>query len=70
MSKLSPRSKQHNHVNKIKVLIRKGVLRAEPGSIQSIEVAHDDDCGIFNGGLCNCDPDVRLRWSQSARARN
>ena len=42
MSKLSPRSKQHNHIHKIMRLVQEGVLHAEPGSIQSIEAAHDD----------------------------
>ncbi len=44
MSKRSPHPKQHNHVNKIMALIQEGALRAEPGSIQSIDVAHDDWC--------------------------
>ena len=61
---------QHNHILKILRLAEEGALRAEPGSVQSIEVAHDDDCKIFDGGLCNCDPEVRLKWSQPAGARN
>ena len=63
-------NKQHNHIRKIMALVQEGVLRAEPGSVQSIEVAHDDDCPIFNGGLCQCDPDIKLKWSQPAGARN
>ena len=60
----------HNHIRKIMALVQKGALRAEPGSIQSIDVAHDDWCKIFDGGLCQCDPDVRLKWTQPAGARN
>ncbi len=63
-------SKQHNHVYKIMALIQEGALRAEPGSIQSIDVAHDDWCGIFDGNQCNCDPDVRLKWSEPAVGQN
>ena len=29
-----------------------------PGSVGEIEIQHDNDCAIFKGGACNCDPTV------------
>lgn len=30
---------------------------AEPG-VHHVEVRHDDDCRIFDGAACDCDPEV------------
>lgn len=30
-----------------------------PGTFLEIGTFHDDWCGVFKGGRCNCDPDVR-----------
>ena len=35
-----------------------------------VEAAQLDWCGFFASGRCNCDPDIRLRWSQPAAAQN
>ena len=29
--------------------------------VHHVNVLHDDECGIFDGKPCNCDPDVELR---------
>lgn len=33
---------------------------ATPGTVQYVNVAHDDGCEIFAGGACNCNPVVEL----------
>ncbi|WP_028578457.1 hypothetical protein [Desulfomicrobium escambiense] len=51
-------------------------LTLKPGTVQHVGVFHDDDCGIFAGGPCTCDADVKvldgpmpLKWSQDFRRR-
>jgi hypothetical protein len=34
-----------------------------PGRLMRVETLHDDWCGIFKGGPCNCEPTVRLAAS-------
>ena len=29
-----------------------------PGEVVQVEVRHDDDCGIFEGRPCDCEPEV------------
>jgi len=33
-----------------------------PGSIAEAVVSHDNGCAYFNGGPCDCEPDVRIAW--------
>lgn len=35
--------------------------RLKPGTVRAVDVFHDNDCAIFSGGVCDCDPDVLLR---------
>jgi hypothetical protein len=35
-----------------------------------LDVAHDNWCQHFQGRACNCDPDIRVTWSQPAAAQN
>lgn len=30
------------------------------GKVMSVDVLHDDDCGVFNGQSCTCVPDIRV----------
>ena len=30
------------------------------GVVTDVHVYHDDDCPIFRGFPCNCDPDIRV----------
>ena len=57
------RRKVPNHVRKLAYLRRVGAL---PNGAHKVDVLHDDWCRIFAGGNCNCDPDVKIRWSQPA----
>jgi hypothetical protein len=48
----------HNYLLKLKL------LNVPPG-ISNLEVRHDDWCLIYNGGECNCDPDLYLHPATS-----
>ena len=53
----------HNHVWKMAAMHRAGLLPQTPTAHQ-VTVEHDDWCDLLSGrGYCNCDPDIRLRWS-------
>lgn len=45
-----------NHVPKLQALLQVHPEWREP----SFLVHHDEECGIFAGKECNCDPDVEL----------
>lgn len=32
----------------------------KPGTVQTLEIQHDDWCAIFKGGECNCSPTMEL----------
>jgi hypothetical protein len=51
--------RRHNYFPKLLALWAQGKIPA--GRLTDVEVAHDDWCGIYEGGYCNCDPDVRIR---------
>jgi hypothetical protein len=59
----------HNYVQKLHFLWRTGAF-PRPVGLQQIDVAHDDWCTIFEGRRCNCNPDIRLRRSQSSAAQH
>ena len=69
MSK-NKRQKQHNYMHKILYLQRVGMIPGKAGDVSMVDVAHDDFCGIFGGRRCDCNPDVKLKWSQPAAGRN
>jgi len=48
----------HNYEKKIIQLQAEGKLPAERGKVYDFKVAHDDWCRVYNGGECNCDPDM------------
>jgi len=43
-----------------KVLAAIQVHGIAPGAVQVVHILHDDDCRIFSGRPCTCDPDVRI----------
>jgi hypothetical protein len=65
--KVSKHSRKHNHIRKLAWMRAQGRL---PDGVHGVEVSHDDWCGVWTERYCNCDPDVRVRWSQPAGARN
>ena len=59
----------HPSLRTLRYLMRVGVL-PYAGGLHQITVYHDDWCGIYQDKRCNCDPDIRLAWSQPDAARN
>lgn len=49
---------KHNYAIKIDKLITLGLIDAGPGVVSSIEVRHDNSCGVYSHKLCNCNPDI------------
>jgi hypothetical protein len=39
-------------------LHRAGII--QPGSLSSVEVRHDNACGLWRVGVCDCTPDLRV----------
>jgi hypothetical protein len=48
---------------------RPGALPRAVG-VHHVSVAHDDWRGICQGARCNCNPDIRLQWSQPTAAQH
>ena len=64
-----PKTRQHNYVRKLHYLVQSGVIPRTAG-LHHITVYHDDWCGIYRRQRCNCDPELRIAWSQPDAARN
>jgi len=58
---IRPDDPRHNFLPKIKALRKAGEIPQECLSL--VDICHDDWCGFHRGGVCNCDPDVRVRAS-------
>lgn len=70
MAKAKTKIVQDNYLRKLLYLQRIGALPKDVG-VDLIDVFHDSYCGLINGrGRCNCEPDVRLKWSQPDAAKN
>lgn len=53
---------RHNYVLKMTAMIAAGAFtQAQSGEVR---IAHDNDCDIFTGGWCGCDPDISLNVIQ------
>jgi hypothetical protein len=51
--------RQHNYYDKLMKLIETTTFPA--GRITDVDIYHDDWCGIYRGGYCDCDPEIQLR---------
>jgi hypothetical protein len=60
---------QPNYVRKLHYLWKVGAIPRDVG-VHMLDVAHDNWCQHFQGRACNCDPDIRVTWSQPAAAQN
>lgn len=57
---------QHNYRGKLLSLIRADELnKFKPGVLYHLDFYHDDWCAVFRGGVCDCNPDVRVRENGS-----
>jgi hypothetical protein len=50
---------KHNYMKKFMKLQRKGKLPKI--GLAQVDIYHDDWCGIYRGGYCNCHPVIKLR---------
>lgn len=48
---------RHNYVKKIMELVDAGKLDPDPGALSHLHVFHNDDCAVWDGGLCDCEPE-------------
>lgn len=44
-----------------RLMLAEPSMMALPGSISMVKIEHDDDCAIFSGGICACDPNITSR---------
>ena len=56
-----PRAREHNYVRQLLGMVAAGELALVPGQVTHVDVYHDHDCRALSGGVCDCEPDVRLR---------
>ena len=54
-----------NYVRKLTYLQRTGAFPRTVG-VHMVEIFHDDWCGQWQGQRCNCNPDIRLKYSLPA----
>jgi hypothetical protein len=43
---------------KRQLLAADAILALRPDGVMETTVLHDDDCGVYKGHECNCDPDI------------
>ncbi len=48
----------HNYLKKLDKMRREGKFPVESGKQYSAKVSHDSWCQVYDGGECNCDPDI------------
>jgi hypothetical protein len=56
------------YVRKVEYLYNVGALPRV--GVSQVTVLHDDWCHHFQGRRCNCNPDVKLGWTQPAASQN
>jgi len=52
---------RHNYAGKLLAMVAAGELALWPGQVAHVDIFHDRDCPALSGGVCGCEPDVRLR---------
>jgi hypothetical protein len=46
-----------------------GQISNQPGTVNLIQVLHDDWCGIFRGKSCNCSPVIKVKPGQKIEGK-
>lgn len=59
---------RHNYVRKMNAMIAAGAFNHS--QVGQVTIAHDNDCAIFTGGYCGCNPDISLNVIQGKPGRN
>lgn len=47
---------KHNYNLIQERLINEGIIKIEAGQVTKTDVFHDNNCPIYSGGYCSCDP--------------
>ena len=50
-------------------VIAEGRTHGKPGEVTVVDVYHDDDCAIWQGGPCDCQPVVKARKPKANHRR-
>jgi hypothetical protein len=53
--------RKHNYYEKLVKLFEEG--KVPRGRITDVDICHDDWCRIYQGGYCNCEPEIKP-WPQ------
>ena len=56
----------HEYRKRLNAALRKGIV--DKGSVAHASIFHDDWCGIYSGGECNCNPEILIRTNQGVVA--
>jgi hypothetical protein len=48
----------HEYEKRLEKAIALGII--DKGSVAHATIAHDDDCNIYNGYECDCNPDITI----------
>lgn len=65
MTKRGKNRSENKAPNKYQAAINRAAAASKfdmvkPGTVQTLEVQHDDWCSIFKGGQCDCNPTMEL----------
>ena len=67
-SRYSNRPPKHKYLDKLAALHKFGAFK--PGQLSMVDIAHDDWRPKLVGGVCSCNPDVRIRLQRDAGSHN
>lgn len=60
MKRTKAEPQEPNYVRKLRYLWQTGAIPRDAG-LHMVTVSHDGWCGIYQGTVCNCDPDITLK---------
>jgi hypothetical protein len=66
MKNIRIRYTKGNYQKAIEFALRAGELNPLAGKVTHLDIYHDDNCAIFTGGSCNCNPDIIQRAEKPA----
>jgi hypothetical protein len=55
-----------NYEEKVAAFMEKHPELKAEGSINMLNISHDDWCGIFKGRACDCDPEISTKFAVTA----
>ncbi len=61
MAKTRKRHPKGNYQKAILEAWQDGHLSPQAGQVTHLDIYHDDNCAIFRGGPCDCDPAIFQR---------